>query len=73
MQTPYVRPQNPFQRGEHVRAKQQLLALRGFSPGTIDGVYGGKSQVACKRFQAARGLEADAIIGDRTLARLLNG
>jgi hypothetical protein len=60
-------------RGEAVREAQQRLAAHGFDPGGVDGVFGGKTLAATKRFQAARGLSADGIIGPKTWGALLAG
>jgi peptidoglycan hydrolase-like protein with peptidoglycan-binding domain len=57
-------------RGDAVRELQQQLARHGFSPGRIDGVFGSNTQSAVHRFQAARGLEVDGIVGPRTWAAL---
>lgn len=73
MQTRMIKPTSPIMKGEDVRAAQQLLALRGYDPGTIDGQYGANSQNACRAFQSARGLQSDGWVGDRTYDALING
>jgi peptidoglycan hydrolase-like protein with peptidoglycan-binding domain len=72
-QTPMIKPTSPITKGEPVRSRQALLILRGFDPGPLDGQYGEKSQAAARAYQTARGLQADAWIGDKTLAALLDG
>ena len=58
-------------RGGDVRTAQQRLAAHGFDPGAADGVFGRRTEDATKRFQRARGLTADGIIGPLTWAKLL--
>jgi hypothetical protein len=55
---------------EIVGGYQRQLAARGFDPGPIDGVQGPRMTAAIKAFQEANGLEADGIVGPKTLARL---
>lgn len=52
------------------RRIQTALKRSGFSPGTIDGVFGSKTVGAVKRFQTKNGLKADGIVGKRTWAKL---
>ncbi|MBV8954613.1 MAG: peptidoglycan-binding protein [Solirubrobacterales bacterium] len=56
--------------GAAVRALQRHLARSGFSPGPIDGRYGPRTEHAVARFQAAHRLQADGIVGPRTVAVL---
>ena len=53
-----------------MKALQRTLATLGFSPGTPDGDYGPATQVAVERFQVAKGLAEDGIVGPATLAAL---
>jgi murein L,D-transpeptidase YcbB/YkuD len=53
-----------------VRRLQHRLALAGFAPGPVDGLYGPRTEVAVSRFQAATGLAIDGIAGSHTLAAL---
>ena len=59
--------------GEAVRAAQSLLELRGFRCGWMgcDGEFGDKTQSAVGKFQRARGLTQDGIIGRETWAALI--
>jgi len=52
--------------------KQIQLALKkaGFYKGEIDGKIGSKAKEAIIKFQKARGLKADGIVGKRTAAEL---
>jgi len=42
-----------------VREIQQRLTDRGYAPGPIDGLYGGKTRAAIQAFQQEKGLEPD--------------
>jgi murein DD-endopeptidase MepM/ murein hydrolase activator NlpD len=57
-------------RGWDVAALQFLLARRGFSPGGIDGDFGGATDSAVRRFQAGRGLTVDGLAGPATIQAL---
>ena len=56
--------------GSEVRAIQERLQERGLYNGSIDGIYGTKTQTAVKAFQKQQGLTADGIAGPATLKRL---
>ncbi|WP_424183862.1 peptidoglycan-binding domain-containing protein [Actinokineospora sp. G85] len=58
-------------RGDAVREAQQRLGVHGFNPGGADGVFGARTLDATKRFQGARGLASDGVIGARTWGALL--
>ena len=45
---------------------QTFLDCNGFNPGAIDGVRGGKTELAIKSFQASVGISADGIVGPAT-------
>ncbi|MFF5444786.1 helix-turn-helix domain-containing protein [Streptomyces sp. NPDC012888] len=49
---------------------QCLLREHGFEPGSTDGLYGTATKDAATRFQKARGLVADGIVGPKTWAEL---
>ncbi len=51
---------------------QRALARLGYSPGTIDGQYGPSTTQAVSRFQRAKGLTEDGILGPDTLRALTN-
>jgi peptidoglycan hydrolase-like protein with peptidoglycan-binding domain len=53
-------------RGWDVVTLQRVLAKRGFSPGTPDGIFGRVTKVAVKRFQKRRRLYADGRVGPLT-------
>jgi len=49
---------------------QRALKSAGFYQGPIDGKIGSKTKEAIVKFQKAKGLKADGIVGKRTLAAL---
>lgn len=57
-------------RGDEVRRIQNKLKSLGFYAGSVDGIYGAKTQSAVKKFQASVGLTADGIAGPKTLLYL---
>lgn len=57
-------------RGDEVRRIQQKLKSLGYFNGSVDGIYGTKTQNAVKAFQKACGLTADGIAGPKTLLYL---
>ena len=61
---------NPYMRGEDVEDAQQLLTDKGYNPGSIDGIFGKKTEIATKNFQSDYGLTADGIIGKKTARAL---
>ncbi len=52
--------------GSEVTELQRKLADAGFYKGSVDGVFGQKTQTALKQFQSAMGLVADGIAGWQT-------
>src|SRR3954465_9271295 len=58
----YDRPQGSVR----VRALQRRLHAAGVEPGPVDGRFGPLTESAVRRFQSARGLVADGIVGART-------
>jgi hypothetical protein len=60
----------PGDKGAAVRLLQHALVRLGYSPGTIDGVYGPGTESAVKQFQQAHGLVADGIAGTKTLSAM---
>src|SRR3954452_10242388 len=55
---------------EPVRALQRHLRAVGAAPGPVDGRFGPQTEAAVRRFQTARGLAVDGIVGPRTARRL---
>lgn len=56
--------------GEQVMSLQQALTAKGFAVAT-DGDFGPSTDAAVKQFQAARGLQADGVVGSQTWNALL--
>ncbi len=54
-------------RGDEVRRIQTKLKSLGFFNGTVDGIYGVKTQSAVRQFQKSVGITADGIAGSKTL------
>ena len=55
--------------GEAVRTLQQLLTAKGYAC-SADGIFGPKTKQAVKAYQSAQKLNADGIVGEKTMARL---
>ena len=49
-----------------VRSLQRRLRAVGVDPGPVDGRFGALTEAAVRRFQSARGLVVDGIVGPRT-------
>ena len=52
--------------GKDVVFLQQQLTAKGYSVGTIDGIFGSKTLEAVKTFQADYGLIIDGVVGVKT-------
>ncbi|MBQ3518517.1 MAG: spore cortex-lytic enzyme [Clostridia bacterium] len=57
-------------RGEEVRKIQNKLKELGYYTGSVDGIFGTKTQSAVKAFQRNCGLTVDGIAGPKTLLYL---
>lgn len=57
--------------GEDVRALQILLNGRGHNCGTVDGIFGSKTDSAVREYQKAKKLTVDGIAGAATMKSLL--
>ncbi len=55
------------QSSDEIRQAQQALKDKGFDPGPVDGVDGGKTKSAIKAFQKSQNLAADGRLGPQTL------
>ena len=58
---------------DDVMEMQTELKEQGYYTGSITGHFGAKTQDAVKKFQRAKGLEADGIAGPKTLELLYEG
>lgn len=56
--------------GSEVRKIQTRLKQWGYLNGSVDGIYGSKTEAAVKKFQTKHGLTADGIAGPKTLAKI---
>jgi len=56
--------------GSVVSQIQTKLQAQGYYTGAIDGVFGSATEAAVKKYQSAKGLTADGIVGPQTLASL---
>ena len=52
--------------GDAVKELQTRLNELGYSCGTLDGIFGTKTVAAVKKFQTAKGLTVDGIVGEKT-------
>jgi peptidoglycan hydrolase-like protein with peptidoglycan-binding domain len=57
-------------RGSEVETLQEELSREGFNPGTVDGLFGSRTERAVVDFQAARALAVDGVVGPQTLRAL---
>ena len=53
-----------------VKRIQEALKAKGFSPGSIDGVWGRNTINALRQFQKKQGLKVDGVFGPKTAAAL---
>ena len=61
---------SPFMRGDKVREIQTALKAAGVDPGTIDGIFGPKTEAAVLGFQLEKGLVPDGEVGPETAGQL---
>ncbi len=55
---------------ELIRRVQMGLIIKGYEPGTIDGVMGEQTRLALKLFQSRNSLPADGMMSTQTLNAL---
>ena len=64
---------SPATQGAQVKILQQALTALGFSAGTADGDYGPATQNAVERFQVAKNLGQDGVVGPADAHRAAEG
>lgn len=52
--------------GQLVRTLQQKLLELGYNIGTVDSVFGPKTEAAVLKYQTDKGLDVDGVVGDQT-------
>lgn len=57
-------------RGSSVIELQQRLITLGFTPGTVDGIFGSHTDSAVRAFQRSRRITVDGIVGPQTWSHL---
>ncbi|MFB4258962.1 N-acetylmuramoyl-L-alanine amidase [Shouchella clausii] len=58
-------------RGNLTKVLQALLYINGYDVGTIDGIFGNKTEKAVRSFQKGKGLSVDGVAGRNTWRALL--
>ena len=53
-------------KGQSVKDLQEALKALKYKPGTVDGVFGKKTEDAVKALQKAAGIEVDGVVGPLT-------
>ena len=56
--------------GATVKEIQSRLKSWGYYAGSVDGIYGNKTEAAVRYFQRTNGLTVDGLAGDKTLAAM---
>ena len=57
-------------KGDLVKLVQLMLNEKGYSCGSADGIFGTKTKNAVEKYQKAKGLSVDGIVGNNTYAKL---
>lgn len=57
-------------KGEVVELVQRMLNEKGYACGSADGIFGTKTKNAVEKYQKAKGLSVDGIVGNNTYAKL---
>lgn len=57
-------------RGNITRTIQSMLYCRGFNPNGIDGIFGGRTELEVRKFQADSRIAIDGIVGKNTFEKL---
>ena len=62
---------NMNSKGEYVHFIQDYLSKNGYDIGTIDGIYGEKTQSGVKEYQTKNSIDSDGIVGSNTWNSIL--
>ena len=62
---------NKGTKGDDVKLVQTTLSFLGYDVGTIDGIFGSKTEIAVKSIQKTLGLKDDGIVGNWLFSYLL--
>ena len=57
-------------KGEFVKLVQLMLNEKEYNCGSADGIFGTNTEKAVEKYQRAKGLSVDGIVGDNTYAKL---
>ena len=57
-------------KGDLVKLVQLMLNENGYNCGTADGIFGTNTEKAVEKYQRAKGLSVDGIVGNNTYAKL---
>lgn len=68
---PHYKKDVEAERSSNVMALQYLLRNRGVYKSKIDGIFGDSTEAAVRKFQRAKGLKADGVVGSQTWPILL--
>lgn len=55
---------------ELIKRVQMGLYIKGYDPGSVDGIMGERTRVALRKFQSDHGLPVDGLMGTDTLSAL---
>ncbi len=66
-------PAQILQTGDFIMCIQGMLYAAGYDAGGLDGEFGYSMKTAVKKFQKAKGLEDDGVVGADTMAALIDG
>ena len=69
---PYKQKLSKGLNGVDVGIVQYKLKMLGYDVGNADMVFGGKTELAVRKFQANNGLGVDGVVGEKTWNKLFN-
>ncbi len=65
-----IKYKKPNMKGEDVKWLQKTLNYAGYPCGSVDGYYGKNTMNAVKKYQKAKKLKVDGIVGEKTVTAL---